>query len=220
LPPEPPWATSHQTPPATAPLSKIHSEILSTLVRRTEWRAEDLAAELYLSEGAVRSHLNVLSELGLVNVHMERNGPGRPRHLYSISSRGRATFPSGYEHWLIAILDTLSRDHGEVYGGLGDALVASGVPSATVLNEPAASRLALFRKHMSELGHQLQARELPDGEQLEVFNCGTFLAARAHPWICEAEQGWMQTHFPDREVELTQCMTGGSPTCVFALRPR
>lgn len=168
----------------------------------------------------MRSHLNVLAELGLVDVRMERVGPGRPRHLYSISSRGRSTFPSGYEHWLIAILDTLSDGHPEVYGGLADALVAAGEPAESLLNEPTARRVALFGGHMSQLGHQLQVSEGPVGEQLEVFNCGAFLAARAHPWICEAERGWMQTHFPDRDVELAQCMTSGAATCVFALRSR
>ncbi len=199
-------------------MSKIHAEVLSVLVRREEWRAEDLAAELFLSEGAVRSHLNVLAELGLVHVCLERIGPGRPRHLYSISSEGRATFPNGYQHWLMAVLDVLQADHPEVYELLPAALVASDPPGEALLAESVERRLWLFRRHFGELGHQMQMTGGEDGARIEVFNCGSFFAARAHPWICSAERAWMQTHFPDREVVLESCMTTGATTCVFAVR--
>lgn len=206
--------------PKHGPLSKTHSEVLSTLVQKDEWRAEDLAAELYLSEGAVRSHLNVLAELGLVHVRLERNGPGRPRHLYSISSEGRATFPTGYHHWLLAVLGVLKNHHPELYASLPAELVTSGAPAQNVLAEPVSDRVGQFEWHMRQLGHQMRSTRTLDGEQIEIFNCGSFHAARAHPWICETERAWIEAHFPERAVALTSCMTSGASTCTFALTPR
>lgn len=206
--------------PNHVPISKMHTEVLSALVQKEEWRAEDLAAALYLSEGAVRSHLNVLAELGLVHVRLERIGPGRPRHLYSISAEGRSTFPSGYHHWLLAVLGVLKNSHPDLYANLPQALVESGIPTERVLAEPIEQRIDQLEWHMEQLGHQLRATRTPAGEQTEVFNCGSFLAARAHPWICETERGWIETHFPEREVALNSCMTHGAATCVFALTPR
>lgn len=217
--PDPISLGSARTPPSV-PITKIHAEVLSALVRREEWRAEELAAELYLSEGAVRSHLNVLAEMGMVHVRAERGGPGRPRHLYSITSDGRSTFPTGYHQWLLAVLDLLRDQFPDVYADLGNRLVASGMPNEHVLGESVAARLDQFERHMAELGHQMQATRGATGERIEVFNCGSFHAARAHPWICETERAWIQTHFPEQEVALTACMTAGSATCVFSLEVR
>ena len=72
--------------------------LLRVVVRRPEWRVEELAEAAYLSVGAVRLHLADLVKRGYVSVARQAQGVGRPANLYSITDVGRSLFPTGYEY--------------------------------------------------------------------------------------------------------------------------
>jgi predicted ArsR family transcriptional regulator len=195
----------------------MHREVLDVLVRRQEWRAEELAAELYLSEGAVRTHLNVLSELGFVDVRQERQGPGRPRHFYSVSSRGRATFATGYAHWLRAVFEALEQEHPDVYAGLGEAMVRGALRSPDLTAETPERQVSELTRHLAPFGHKFSIDVTDEETRIEVFNCGAFRVAREHPMVCETERGWLETFYPGGEARLKECMVNGDQRCVMVV---
>ncbi|HMO53106.1 MAG TPA: ArsR family transcriptional regulator [Tepidiformaceae bacterium] len=203
-----------------AQLSKIHREVLETLVRQREWRAEELASALYLSEGAARTHLNVLADLGLVQVRLERQGPGRPRHFYSISSRGRSTFGTGYMHWLLGVLELLQERHPEVYAAIGDALARDAMPTPSAPADALDRRRDELSRHLTELGHRFSIQESGAETRVTVFNCGAFRAAQRHRWVCDTEVAWAARFFPEMEATLRGCMADGQPSCLLVFTPR
>src|SRR5215212_298908 len=91
--------------PALAELPATRRELLVTLRKRGEARAEELADALGVTVGAVRQHLQGLAAADLVAHREERPGPGRPRHVYRLAPAAEALFPRAYGELTVELLD-------------------------------------------------------------------------------------------------------------------
>jgi len=60
---------------------------------RREITIDQLSEETLLSPGAVRQHLLALEAQGLVSYIRVREGPGRPRHVFRLTTQGEDLFP-------------------------------------------------------------------------------------------------------------------------------
>ncbi|MEX2376316.1 MAG: helix-turn-helix domain-containing protein [Dehalococcoidia bacterium] len=108
-------------------------EILALLRRHTAMTVEDLATELGLAGATVRRHLDVLLRDDLVSVSQVRGGPGRPRHVFSLTEAGAGAFPHHYvrmtQRLLGAIVglqagETAGRSGREIAGVVFDRMAA------------------------------------------------------------------------------------------------
>src|SRR5438045_7266065 len=79
------------------------------LLRRGEKTVDELAAELSVTENAVRSHLVVLEGAGVVEQHsVRRTGtPGKPATAYRIARDAEAHLSAAYAPILEALLVSL-----------------------------------------------------------------------------------------------------------------
>ena len=83
------------------------TKILALLKRSGSRSVDDLATALQLAPMTVRQHLTALERDELVTVAEQRNGAGRPRHLYSLTERGDAAFPRRYDRFAALLLNEL-----------------------------------------------------------------------------------------------------------------
>ncbi len=80
----------------TARLDEADLELLRVLGRRTSATIQELCADRGVTETAIRRRLDRLRSMGLVDRRAESEGPGRPRHRYSITQQGRAELGDNY----------------------------------------------------------------------------------------------------------------------------
>ena len=79
--------------------------VLETLKEHGRASVSDLAAAVGVKTVTVRHHLHTLQADGLVGVEEERQGVGRPRHIYSLTEAGQSLFPQKYHVLAERMLD-------------------------------------------------------------------------------------------------------------------
>ncbi|HUP01522.1 MAG TPA: helix-turn-helix domain-containing protein [Gemmatimonadota bacterium] len=102
-------------------------EVLDLLVRGP-LAAADLAQRLGVTSAAVRQHLSVLAEAGLVERARSGSGAGRPAYLYRLAPLARSAYPKRYDVLAAELIEVLVERHGS--------------ETALALVEEAARRLA------------------------------------------------------------------------------
>src|SRR5947208_7905390 len=80
------------------------------LLRRGSSTVEELAAELGVTDNAVRAHLQLLEREGLLQATGTRQGPGagKPATTYELSAHAESALSSAYAPVLTALLRTLA----------------------------------------------------------------------------------------------------------------
>src|SRR5512143_417687 len=79
-------------------------QILLQLQRRGAATVKELEDALGVTATAVRQQIGNLLAEGLIQQEIERQGRGRPRHVYSLTSQGRALFPNHYDEFTNSLL--------------------------------------------------------------------------------------------------------------------
>jgi predicted ArsR family transcriptional regulator len=97
------------------------------MLRRSESTVTEMAAEIGLTDNAVRSHLAALERDGLVEQRGVRRQVGKPAYIYGITADGEALFPKAYATVLGELVRALedrlgSADAGELLREVGRRL--------------------------------------------------------------------------------------------------
>ena len=82
---------------------KSRLSIMTLLAARTEWRFQDLKAELSMSDGNLVTHLRALYKAGYVSITKEMEK--RPQTKYALTDQGRTAFQD-YLEVLEQIIDS------------------------------------------------------------------------------------------------------------------
>ena len=156
--------------------------------------AAALGERLGLTAAAVRRHLDVLLDRGLLVAREQRvygaRGRGRPAKVFALTDSGRADFYSAYDDLAIAALDFLADQAG------GDAVrefAATRVaPTETryanlMAAEPAPSPAQALAGALTGDGYVASVRPSVLGEQLCQHHCPVAHVAERFPQLCEVE---------------------------------
>ncbi len=156
-----------------------------------------LADALGLSEVAVRRHLGVLAEDGLVaGETARRHAPGRPARHYRLTDRARRLFPDRTGEFASELLSYLREREGadavEAFLRWRQARVRARY--AAVLAEAGgdrAARVERLAELLTEDGFTSHVTPSQDGEQptltLTQGHCAIREVAEAHPEVCRTE---------------------------------
>ena len=158
------------------------SRILALLKRSGSCAVDELATALQLAPMTVRQHLTALERDELVSVAEQRNGAGRPKHVFSLTERGDAAFPRRYDRFAALLLSELQDPHGLVLiESESDARVALVLDRAARREAaPHAERLAALDLRararaaaavLHEIGGFAEAVETPAGVEIRDYNC-------------------------------------------------
>jgi len=156
------------------------------LLRRGASTVEELAAQLGVTDNAVRTHLQLLEREGVVSATGSRQGPGagKPAVTYAIAARAEPSLSSAYAPVLSALLQTLAERSSpteldellrEVGRRLGSEESRSGSLDARVR---AAAAL------LSSLGGELDVERTPDGYVIRGYACPLAAVVRDEPRAC------------------------------------
>lgn len=167
---------------------ETRSRILEIL-RAAPRTAVALAAELELTNNAVRQHLASLGAHGLVeHAGVQRETGGKPAQLYALSSTGEELFPKGYAAVIIGIIDEL--DSSALGISTVELMKRTGERLASQVQVPPSAdflaRIRLAAQSLHSLGGDMEI-EQPDKEtwQLRARGCPLAAVVAERPKACE-----------------------------------
>jgi DeoR family transcriptional regulator, suf operon transcriptional repressor len=208
------------------PLEGTRGKILEELASKPR-TARDLAKTLGIQESAARGHLERLEERGWVSPKFYREGVGRPRKRYALTSEGLDLFPKRYELLLDSLMEELLAREGEGYLSalLAEAAhrmarqVASEIPTGRTPEERAK---ALVRA-LNQLGFRSSLERGPEDE-LKIIrtNCVFRHTAISHTYLlCDVfDKHLTEELLGQLGVDLQDSISRGGMRCTHLIQLR
>ena len=185
-----------------------------TLLRRGERTVNELAAELELTDTAVRTHLAALERDGLAVLAGVRRGVGKPSHVFVLTPEAESLFPRAYAIVLRTLVETLRAalppEQVDAVVAAAGRKLAEPFPRAT---GTAADRADAAVAVLAGLGGMAEARVEGALATIRGFGCPLREAVDDHPEVCRIAAALL-SEVVGREV--TECCDrDGAPSCRF-----
>ncbi|HUP86477.1 MAG TPA: metalloregulator ArsR/SmtB family transcription factor [Acidimicrobiales bacterium] len=208
-----------------ASLPTTRRAILVSLKKRGEARAEDLAGDLRITASAVRQHLTGLVTNGFVGHREVKGGPGRPKHLYSLTPAAEALFPKRYSDLTNEVLAIVEDEDpvllDRVFERRRDARVTHAVPRLAAAGPDLADRVAELASILDEDGYLAQWERMDDATfRITEHNCAVLGVAQRYGQACSSEIEFLRAVLPDATVERTHHILAGAHRCGYTITPR
>lgn len=199
-------------------LSPVRQQLVLALKRRRHADMDSLAEDLFLSPGAVRQNLSGLTAQGIVKYGIERSGPGRPKHIYELSSDGQRLFPDFYDEVAVALATALEGESPEVAQRVfmrGAEVMFEGL-AARVEGRRQDQRVSAVVRVLDDHGYLPTVRDVdPAIQEVSIGHCPMFTLARRFPQICEAELRCLQLAAGTATVARSAHTAAGDSACTF-----
>jgi DeoR family transcriptional regulator, suf operon transcriptional repressor len=214
--------------PALAELPATRRELLVNLRKRGEARAEELAAELGITVGAVRQHLHGLAAADLVEHREERPGPGRPRHVYRLAPAAEGLFPRAYGELTVELLDYIGEENPELVSRAFERRRRARVERVRERLDGLEfdARVAEVARVLDEDGYLADVEPLPADERgpggwrIREHNCAILAVAQRYGHACGAEIAFLREVLPDADVTRVSHILTGAHACTYEVRQR
>lgn len=189
--------------------------ILAHLQRQGEATVRDLETLLGISTTAVREHLTHLEARGLVGTHLVRQGPGRPKLVYTLRPRAQELFPKEYGTLATLLMRELaSRENPEHMQLLLDAVGArlAAEYGVQITGATLEERLERLRCVLAERGIPADVQDM----SFEIYACPYLDVAQEHAAICNMETG-VFTQVLGESIRLESAIREGQRKCHFVV---
>lgn len=190
------------------------------LLRRGASTVEDLAAQLGVTDNAVRAHLQLLEREGLLRATGSRQGPGagKPATTYELSTQAESALSSAYAPVLTALLQTLAERMpaetlDEILRQVGRRIGPTS-PEGGSLD----ARVRAAAKLLAGLGSELDVERTSNGYVLRGHACPLATAVRGEPTACHAVEELISAVVGEPVSE--RCDRTSSPRCRFEVLAR
>ncbi|MBE2183274.1 MAG: hypothetical protein IAE89_07600 [Anaerolineae bacterium] len=138
----------------------------------------------------VRHHLTRLQEEDLIAAPQlrRRSSPGRPQHVYTLSSKAREQFSNNYQHIFCALLDEIRNQLSPT----GVNVLLEGVTNrwsqeAGIGDVPMCDRMNLAVDYLNQHGYDAQWEMSPEGYILHTANCPYHAIVSHNEALCEMD---------------------------------
>jgi DeoR family suf operon transcriptional repressor len=197
-------------------------EVLALLQRKGTVTVRDLEGAMEVTGTAVRQQLMVLLAEGFIEQNTENIGRGRPKHVYSLTPKGRALFPHHYDEFTNSLLREILFVEGP--GKVEELLARMGKRMAEEYAQHIASSLPHERalaltEMLNAKGILAEVQLGPDGIVFHEYSCPYYELAREHRAICEMEQGMIEGVM-NQPVALVSCTLDGHHGCQFKIESK
>ncbi|MDQ0206605.1 helix-turn-helix transcriptional regulator [Alkalicoccobacillus murimartini] len=202
--------------------TSTRSTVLTLLKRWHELTTAELAAELNITEMAVRRHLRGLEEEQLITSRVVRQTMGRPVHKYYLTDLGSENFPRNYSHLSLGFLEDLRSMYGaetinQLFEKRHTRLHQSYKPMVT---GDLSERVEALATIQNEQGYMVEWNEKEDGSfQFIEYNCPIAQVAKSYPIACTCEKRLFKELLGTDEVERDTCMAeNGDAHCIYTIK--
>lgn len=195
-------------------------------LRRGERSVDELAAELGVTDNAVRAQLETLEREGVVHQSRVRHtgAVGKPATMYAIRPDVESAFSSAYAPVLGALVASLgermsAKDLEELFREVGKRLAADATSSQPQQSKALEARVRAAAAILTSLGAELEVERNATGFVLRGHACPLANAVRAEPRVCGAIEELVAgvTGTPVRECCERDAATG-TTKCRFEVK--
>ncbi|MFL6531029.1 MAG: helix-turn-helix transcriptional regulator [Chthoniobacterales bacterium] len=198
-------------------LQSTRGKILAIL-RTGERTVNDLAAELELTDNAVRAHLASLERDGLIHQSGTQPGFRKPHALYALTAEAEQVFPKSYGLLLSLVLDVVARkltvrELRSAMRDVGRTVAAAHLPELEGKTRSQRIRVAL--RILSDLGGAASFEEAEGKHIIRGRGCPIAAATAHHPEACLIAESLLGEVIgaPTKE----RCTRGANPSCCFEI---
>src|SRR5579885_3158019 len=178
-----------------------------------------LAESLGISPISVRHHLTNLQAEGLIKIEIDRQGVGRPKHLYSLTEAAQRYFPNKYHVLVERLLDELKASLAPAQVEHIIDSLATNVASryGTVPQGPLEARLKHLVDILGEEGFVAEVQRVGNNIVLTELNCPYSYVGQRHPEVCRIDHALIRSVL-GTDVQQTSCVLHGDRCCTFSVK--
>lgn len=195
-------------------------KILEILKRQGPREAGAMAGQLGISAMAVRQHLYVLADEGLVEATTQAKGVGRPSKSWRLTEAANDFFPQGYAELTAGLMSSVRDAFGE--DGLNRLVAIRTAEQIKAYGEQMGSaktldkRLKLLAEIRTREGYMAELERHGDGYLFIENHCPICAAAKSCTGLCASELELFQAVLgPDITVERTEHILAGARRCAY-----
>ncbi len=200
-------------------MSNVRQVVIETLRKQGPLPIDEIARAAGVSAMALRYHLGLLEEQGLVECKEGAPcGVGRPAALYALADCACEYLPKQYDWLAQNLLAELAGTLGEKDGRQFLRKVGRQAAQRAALPRDASPRKRVERaaRFMNQRGYMVAWKELDDAFVLNICNCPYNQVAHQHPELCEMDSAMIGA-LVDAPVKMTCCMQSASRACEFQI---
>lgn len=203
------------------PASSTRERILLLMKTRGRMSASELAAELKLTEMAIRRHMYELERAGSVHTVSVRQSVGRPLHKFELTAVADELFPKNYHALALDLLTELEEDPETA--SLIDRMFEGRMRKLQERYSPRMKGLDLERRVQvlaaiqNEGGYMAQIeRDSEERFTLHEYNCPITGVAGKYEQACSCELALFRSLL-EVPVERTECLAKGGSRCSYSI---
>lgn len=204
-------------------LPETRRAILRHIKVEGEATADGVAAACGITVSGARQHLVALDRDGLITYREVREGPGRPRYLYTLTSAGDGLFPRNYAGLANELLDYIDDEDPALVARLFDRRAARRLEHAQtrLAGRPFAEKVAIVAQILDEDGYLADFSARADGTfVITEHNCAVLSVARRYGHACSSELSFLRAALPEADLTRVAHQLAGAHVCAYEVRPR
>lgn len=189
-----------------------------TLLRVSAKTVNELAAELELTDNAVRAHLLSLERDGLIRQQGVQRGTRKPHFTYELTSEAESLFPKAYDALLNQLISVLKgrltpAALDEVLREVGRSLAANA--NSDRKKDGLETRIGKALSALEAIGGAAQLEKEGDKLVIRSGSCPLATAVAEHPEVCQLTEALLAEIIGKKVRE--RCDRDGPPRCAFEI---
>ena len=203
-------------------MSETRMRILQLLKMRAGMTVGQLTEALHISQMGVRQHLAILEAEGLIAYYREKQGRGRPRHIYQLTDEANSLFPTTYANFAVGLMHEVAKFNGpdfinKVFRGRMEAQLEAY--QLRLKGKTLCDRVRELARIRDEEGYMARFHENEDGYVLIEHNCPIAVIAQEYPRVCEIELALFRQSLGAKVIREEHLMQGSHRCCYRIPKP-
>jgi DeoR family suf operon transcriptional repressor len=203
-------------------LPETRRRILEQIKRSGNATAEAIACELHVTLSGARQTLTALEREGLLVHAPERGGPGRPRHVYSLTPAGDALFPRAYAELTNELLEYVEDEDPQLLERIFTRRAERRLQRARerTAGLSFAERVHTVANILDEDGYLADFAQREDGAfVITEHNCAVLGVALRYGHACSSELDFLCAALPEASVTRIAHRINGGHVCAYLVEP-
>jgi predicted ArsR family transcriptional regulator len=203
-------------------MSETRMRILQLLKMRANMTVGQLTDALHISQMGVRQHLVILEAEGLVEHYQEKQGRGRPPHVYQLTDEANGLFPTTYANFAVGLMHEVAKFNGpgfinKVFRERMKAQLKTY--QLRLEGKTLSARVKELARIRDEEGYMARFHENEDDYVLIEHNCPIAVIAQEYPHVCEIELALFRQSLGAKIVREEHLMQGSHRCCYRIPKP-
>ena len=197
-------------------MSETRMRILQLLKMRASMTIGQLTDALHISQMGVRQHLAILESEGLVEHYQEKQGRGRPPHVYCLTDEANTLFPTAYASFAVGLMQEVAKFNGpDFINKVFRERMKSQLKAyqLRLKDKTLPERVKELARIRDEEGYMACCDEDKNDYILIEHNCPIAAIAEEYPHVCEIELALFRQSLGAKITREEHLMQGSHRCC-------